>query len=108
MSEETNGADIGVEVAGQKVNVKNVKSLNTIATVATLVVCAVGFAVGYQMLTAHAQDARDMGKEFSHAIREQTQAVKEQTVAQRERNCLERFEQKDRPAQVEFCKSISR
>ena len=74
------------------------------ATVATLiVVCVLAYA-----FYVHAQDARDNGKEFVQAIREQTQAVREQTVAAREQNCLLRFEQKDRTQQVEFCKSIAR
>jgi hypothetical protein len=109
MSEEKeNGADVALKFAGQEVNLRNVKSLNTIATVATLVVCAVGFAVGYQMITAHAQDSRDNGKEFVQAIKEQTQAVKEQTAASREQTCILGFDQKDRPQQAQFCKSITR
>ena len=32
MSEERNGADFGLKIAGQELNVKNVKSLNTILT----------------------------------------------------------------------------
>lgn len=107
-NEKTAGADIEAEIAGQKINVKNVKSLNTVATVATLVVCAVGFAVGHQMLTVHAQDARDSGKEFVQAIKEQTAAARDHTSAVREQTCLLGFDQKDRPQQTQFCKSIAR
>jgi len=109
MSEqEKHGADIEAEIAGQRVNIKNVKSLNTLLTAGTFIICSIGFAVGYQLITAHAQDARDNGKEFVQAIREQTQAVKEQTSAAREQTCILGFDQKDRPQQAQFCKSISR
>lgn len=103
MEEEKNGADVSVEIGGQKVNLKNVKSLNTIATVATLILVAVLCYAFY----VHAQDARDNGKEFVQAVREQTMAVKEQTATARENNCLQGYQ--GPPAEKStFCKQISR
>lgn len=74
---EPNGADVEVEVAGQKVNLRNVKSLNTLATVLTLViVCVLGYA-----FYVHAGETKDQSKDLVNALKEMTQAAREQ-------NCL--------------------
>jgi len=101
--DSSSGADVAVEIGGQKLNVKNVKSLNTVATVATLVlVCVLCYA-----FYVHSQDTRDTGKEFVQAVREQTIAVKEQTTAAREHNCLQSYQ--GPPAdKATFCKQIAR
>lgn len=98
-TEEHKGADVEVEVAGQKVNLKNVKSLNTLATVATLIVVLVAAAVGYNLFTAHAADTKEGSKELVHALKEMTQAAREQ-------NCLIAMpiERRD----PELCRRLSR
>ncbi len=99
MSEQTNGADLSVKVAGQEVNVRNVKSLNTLATITTLIaVCVGGFAI-YTIVAAHAAETKD-------ASRELVQALKEMTQTAREQNCLISMPQDRRDA--ELCKRISR
>lgn len=97
MADETagNGADVAVEIAGQKVNLRNVKSLNTLATVATLIiVCVMGY-----VLYAHAGDTKDASKELTMALKEMTQAAREQ-------NCLISMPQDRRDP--ELCRRISR
>lgn len=87
MSEEAAGADIEVEVAGQKVNVKNVKSLNTILTL----VAAGAACFGVYLTHAHTMEAKEAGAAFVGALKEQTKAIQEQTAVQREGNCLQVF-----------------
>lgn len=119
MAEETNGADVAVEIAGQKVNLRNVKSLNTLATIATLiVVCLIGY-----MVFTHTADAKDNGKEIAaelkaqnketaailkDANRELSEVLKELARAAREQNCLLSLPQEKRIENVEICKRISR
>ena len=102
--EERAGADIALELGGQKVNVRNVKSLNTILTL----VAAGAACFGVYLMMEHQAEAKDAGKSFVGAIKEQTIAIQEQTKASREQTCILRFDQKDRQANAEFCKSISR
>lgn len=95
MVEEHNGADVEVEVAGQKLNVKNIKSLNTFATVATLIlVCVLGYA-----FYVHAGETKDQSKELVNALKEMTQAAREQ-------NCLISLPMDRRDP--ELCRRISR
>lgn len=94
---ETNGADVELDIAGQKVNFKNIKSLNTGATLATLILVSV---LGYAFYV-HAGETKDQSKELVSALKEMTQAAREQ-------NCLMRFDQKDRQANADFCKQIAR
>jgi hypothetical protein len=99
MSEETNtnGVDVAVEVAGQKVNLKNVKSINTLATILTLVlVSLVAFVVW-----THSGDTKEASKELTGALKEMTQAA-------RESNCLMALPMDRRADTVELCKRISR
>jgi hypothetical protein len=93
------GADVSLELGGQKVNVKNVKSFNTFATVATLVIVCVGFGVGYVMISAHAAETKDASRELVGALKEMTQAAREQ-------NCLISMPQERRDA--DLCRRISR
>ena len=117
--EEPNGADVAVEIAGQKVNLRNVKSLNTLATVATLLVALL---IGYVILT-HTTDAKDSGKEVAaelKATNKETAAVlretskeisaglKELAIAARESNCLLSMEQGKRAESADLCKRLSR
>ena len=97
MSEETNGADVAVEFAGQKVNLKNVKSLNTLATIATLVlVCLIAYGGWLHVNHANAQ-ATLLSETF-----------KEMTQAQREQNCLISIPESQREQKADFCKRITR
>ena len=105
MSEEqTNGADIALEVGGQKVNLRNVKSLNTIATVATLILVVLLCYAFYMHMT----DARASNQAFVTAIKEQTTATRESAAAQREQTCMMKFDQRERQANAEFCRQVSR
>lgn len=97
MSEETNGSDIALELAGQKVNVKNVKSLNTLATIATLIlVCLIAYG-GY----LHVQHANQQAALLSETFKEMTQA-------QREQNCLIAIPEAQRELKADFCKRVTR
>lgn len=97
MSEEKpNGADVDVNIAGQRVNLRNIKSLNTLATVATLiVVCVLGYA-----FYVHAGESRDAAKDLVQAMKEMTQAV-------REGNCLTSY-QGPQDQRAAFCKQVTR
>lgn len=100
MSEE-NGADVNLEVGGQKIAVRNVKSLNTLATVATLIMVICMAVIGYQMLDAHAQ----------HSVKNTDTLIsvlKEQAVAQRVTNCLMATVQEQREAKLATCERIAR
>jgi hypothetical protein len=98
MSEENNnGADIALELGGQKVNVKNVKSLNTLATIATLILVSL-VAYGGYLHVQHASKQAD--------VLEQT--FKEMTQAQREQNCLIAIPETQRESKADFCKRITR
>lgn len=99
MSEETSGADVALELGGQKVNLRNVKNLNTLATVATLIICCVGMGVGYVLFTAHSTDTREASKELVSALKEMTQAAREQ-------NCLISMPPDRRDP--ELCRRLSR
>ena len=97
MSEETNGADVALEIGGQKLNVKNVKSLNTLATIATLVlVCLIAYG-GW----LHVEHANKQAVLLSDTFKEMTQA-------QREQNCLIAIPESQREQKSDFCKRITR
>ena len=117
--EEPNGADVAVEIAGQKVNLRNVKSMNTLATLATLVIVCV---IGYIIFT-HTLDAKEGGKEVAAELkatnketamvlretsREISLGLKELAIAARESNCLLAMEQGKRAEAADICKRISR
>lgn len=91
--------DVDVQVAGQKVRLKNVKSLNTVATISTLIIACVAMAGGYLMLSAHAAETKDASKELVTALKEMTQAAREQ-------NCLISMPQDRRDP--ELCRRIAR
>ena len=95
--------EISGTIAGQSFSLKSV-ALNTLATVATLVVVSVCAVLLYQ----HQTEARETKDSFAAAIKEQTIAMREGTAVQREQNCLLRFDQKDRQANAEFCRQITR
>ena len=124
MAEETNGADVAVEIAGQKVNLRNIKSLNTLATVATLIVaCVLGYIV-----VVHAGDSKDSAKEIAKELKEANKEVantlkesnrelgivlREMSQAAREQNCLLRsgvssLAPEKRQEVAELCKQLSR
>lgn len=109
MSEDNgkaSGADIGVEIAGQKVNLRNVKSLNTMATLLTMVLSSV---VLYALLQ-HQVDAREGSRAFVEAIKDNTRAQREAIAAQREANCIARLtpDQRKDSQQLEFCRQLGR
>ena len=94
---QPNGADVSLELAGQKVNLRNVKSLNTLATVLTLlIVILVGYG-GWQ----HTSDTKEASKELTLALKEMTQAA-------RESNCLMAIPMEKREANSDLCRRISR
>ena len=97
MSEETNGSDVALELAGQKVNLKNVKSLNTLATIATLIVVILIAYGGY----LHVEHSNKQAALLSDTFREMTQA-------QREQNCLIAIPESQREQKADFCKRITR
>jgi len=105
---QSNGADVAVEIAGQKVNLRNVKSLNTLATVATLFVTCFGVYI----LFTHQADAREGGKEVALVLKESnkelSEVLKELARATREQNCLLSLPQEKRNENVELCKRIAR
>lgn len=88
MGDEVGGADIGVKIAGQEINVRNVKSLNTIATIVTMII-VVGLGVGFYFHEANAQQdkARLAGtleksnSTIAEALREQNKMVEESNKA---------------------------
>jgi len=117
--EQPNGADVAVEIAGQKINLRNIKSLNTLATVASLIVMIL---VSY-MLFMHATEAKDNTKEIATILKESNkevstvlresnkelgQILKELSQATREQNCLLSLPQEKRAENIELCKRISR
>lgn len=115
MSEETNGADVNLEIGGQKVNVRNVKSLNTLATVASLLgVILLCYVVWEHKMDASAQEVKRESAAaqrdvlLTSAIKEMAAAQKEGVVAQRVMNCLLSTDQKDRRAQLDTCERIAR
>lgn len=77
-----------------KVSGTNVNNLLTILGFVALCVLLV-------LTWNHSASAMDARKDLAGAIRELAEAGREQ-------NCLLRFEQKDRQANVEFCKRIAR
>ena len=124
MAEETNGADVAVEIAGQKVNLRNIKSLNTLATVATLIVVLL---LGYAVFV-HAGDSKDAAKDIAKELKEANKEVantlkesnrelgiilREMSQAAREQNCLLRsgvstLAPAKRQEVAELCKQLSR
>ena len=124
MADEANGADVAVEIAGQKVNLKNVKSLNTLATMAILIVVLL---IGY-VVFVHAGDSKDAAKEIAKELKEANKEVantlkesnrelgiilREMSQAAREQNCLLRsgvstLAPEKRQEVAELCKQLSR
>ena len=79
---EKGGADIGLKLAGQEVNIRNVKSLNTIATMATLIlVSALGVGGYFHEATAQAERAANhverikINADIAGALKESNNAV---------------------------------
>ncbi len=104
MAEETgNGADVAVDAFGAKVNVKNVKSLNTILTL----IAALAASFCAYLINQHQVEAKDAGKSFVEALKEQTEAMRDGIAATREQTCLLRFDQKERQTNAEFCRTVS-
>lgn len=95
MSEETNGADVDLKVAGQEVRLKNIKSLNTLATFAILIIVSLTAYGGY----LHVSETKDASRELVGALKEMTQAAREQ-------NCLISMPIDRRDP--ELCRRISR
>ena len=94
---QSNGADVNLELAGQKVNLRNVKSLNTLATVLTLLLVILIGYIGWQ----HTGDTKEASKELTVALKEMTQAA-------RESNCLMAIPMEKREASTDLCRRISR
>ena len=95
--------EISGEIVGQKFSLRSV-ALNTLATVATLT----GVVVISILLWQHQIDAKEAGKGFVEALKEQPVAMRESTQVGREQNCLLRFDQKERQSNAEFCRQITR
>ncbi|MFZ2541031.1 MAG: hypothetical protein WAW75_04555 [Gallionella sp.] len=119
MPDEPSGADVAVEIAGQKVNLRNIKSLNTLATIATLLLTGV---IGFIVFT-HSSEAKDGIKEIAAELKasnkesaasmkesnkELGEVLKEMARAARETNCLLAMPPEKRIENVELCKRLSR
>lgn len=100
---QENGADIALEIAGQKVNVKNVKSLNTGATL----FCAGMLILLCYVTWTHGEDSKVSNTLFVGAVREQTTAMREATTVQRENNCLQSYQGPPQD-KASFCRVVSR
>jgi hypothetical protein len=98
MTEQT---EVEVSRDGVKVRGRDV-------TLFILVAMAIGVGVLLYMLHAHGKDAREGASATVGAFKELTNAIKDSTSAQKEQTCMLRFEQKDRQANAEFCRNISR
>lgn len=98
-----NGADVELELGGQKVNLRNVKSLNTLATVATLMVVVLIAYGGYM----HTQETKEGSQAFVGAIKEQTTALREQTQVMKENNCIQTYRGPEHTKES-FCKQVTR
>lgn len=101
-TDSPNGADVNLEIAGQKVNLRNIKSLNTFLTL----VAALASSFGVYLLVEHQNQSRDASRVFIEAVKEQTVVMKEQTSVAREQNCLIAMPMDRRDP--EFCKRIAR
>jgi hypothetical protein len=97
MSEQQDGADLALKIAGQEVNLRNVKRIETLANIATLIIVVL-IAYGGYLHVAHASKQAD--------VLEQT--FKEMTAAQREQNCLIAIPESQREHKADFCKRITR
>ena len=122
--EQASGADVAVEIAGQKVNLRNIKSLNTLATVTTLIVTALLTYMVFVHTTEAKDNAKEIAKELKDANKEVANALKESNrelgiilrnldQGIREQNCLQARIQQDmtpqkRLEEAEFCKRITR
>ena len=131
--EEKTGADLGIKVMGNEINVKNLKSVNTIATVTTLVLVAVfGVFLYFHEVNAQQEKAHIAGvlqqsnsivaealKQSNKAVtdalkelaQEQRNAIVEQkrsTNAIKEVACLSDPAMKNRNDARDFCKRMSR
>lgn len=95
--------ELNAEIAGQKLNLRNVP-IGALSSVATLLLL-VGLGVG---LWHHVEDTRSASQAFVNALKEQTVAIRDQTAAQREQTCMMRFTDKDKPANADWCRQISR
>ena len=119
MADDNNGADVAVEIAGQKVNLRNVKSLNTLATIATLILASL---LSY-MLFMHQTEAKDQAKEIAKELKEANKEIattlkesnrelgiilRELSQAAREQNCLLAMPPEKRAENAELCKRLSR
>lgn len=131
------GADVGVKIMGNEVNIKNFKSLNTLATVATLcAVCAIGVFTYFHEVGAQQDKAtvastlqksnadiagalkestsamvhalKESNTNTLNALRELTTEQKKSTVAIREGNCLQDPAMRNRPDARDFCKRLTR
>jgi len=117
--EQPNGADVAVEIAGQKVNLRNIKSLNTLATLAILVI-AILLAYGGWVHTTEAKDGlkeiaaelktsnKEVAATMKESNKELSEVLKEMARASRETNCLLAMPPEKRAENVELCKRISR
>lgn len=97
--EPQSGADVQLELGGQKLNVKNIKSLNTAATLTILVVLVAAVALGGYVLVTHTSETKDASKELTSALQDMTRAAREQ-------NCLSYVQLKK--LEPEICLKISR
>lgn len=94
--------ELNAEIAGQKISLKSV-AINTIVTLLTFALCVVTTSIVWQ----HTTDARETGKAFVSAIKEQTEATTEQAKLLREANCLQGYQ--GPPAEKQnFCARVTR
>lgn len=91
------GTSVDAEIAGQKLRVTGA-SVNLIIT---LLGCIAAIVTAV-LVWGHIQEAREAGREFVQAVKEQTAVQREQTAVMREQTCV--MSQKD----AEWCRRFSR
>ena len=127
MSEENKtGADLGIKVMGNELNVKNVKSLNTIATVTTMMLVAMlGVFLYFHEVQARedkatlagtlqqsnnitAEALKQSNKAITEALKELATEQRRSTNAMKEVACLNDPAMRNRGDARDFCKRIAR
>lgn len=96
-------ADVELNLAGQRLNVRNIRSLNTIMTAIILGLSLALFWLLYEIRLEN----RAMKNEFTAAIKDNAKSQREQTAAIREQTCLYKFPEGERRSNAEFCRSVS-
>lgn len=135
--DDRTGADVGLKIMGNEVNIKNLKSVNTVATVGTLImVSALGVAfyfheVGAQQDKAQvaatlvksnadiagaldrnsmtlARELKESNVNTLQVLKELTAEQRKSTAAIKEGNCLQDPAMRSRPDARDVCRRLTR